>query len=126
MTFSLLGLVIRWTFALTLIAALLLLTVLVGRSDLRPRTVYASPTATPAPPDVCPPTGAAFETTISQMPIANPTQHPIEAMCPRGGRNDGNNDRVAQNAAKNNFLTYGLPIAVTFADFSGLQALHSR
>jgi hypothetical protein len=107
---------------LLLIGAALL--VVLGSSSAGQRPKNASHTkaaVAPTTPDKCPAKGTPFETPITQMPFPSPAPRQIDAMCPRGGTDDKNDNHRAQNAAKNYFTAKGTPVLLTFADFTDLQ-----
>jgi hypothetical protein len=63
-----------------------------------------------------------FETKIAEVPFARIAEpHEIDRRCPATGKADNNIYHYAQNAAKNNFLAKGEPVALSFNDFNRLQ-----
>jgi hypothetical protein len=59
---------------------------------------------------------------LTEVPFARIAEtHEIDRRCPATGKADGNIYHYAQNAAKNNFLAKGVPIPLSFADFTRLQ-----
>lgn len=68
-----------------------------------------------------------FETRIEELPFARIAEmHEIDQRCAATGKEDGNIYHYAQNAAKNNFIARGTPVALSFADFTRLQQASER
>lgn len=63
-----------------------------------------------------------FEIKQEALPFARIAEmHEIDRRCPATGKEDGNIYHYAQNAAKNNFGTKGIPVALSINDFTHLQ-----
>jgi len=103
------------------LSVLMLLLFICMAGSWQSNSSHAASMPTPTPTPECPLGGSPFETHINEMPIPNPSPHPIDALCPLGGTDDHNAAHRLQNAIKNDFTAVGNPITLGFNEFTFLQ-----